>query len=268
LFPGKSDVRHLFNSESLSVIGCYDFVHVAQAIPMISGKEKQMFVNRLLSSSLLMFGLTIAVSAQNRSAYINVSGPHAKMTIASVPPQSFTRTEINDSSLITIFSNLAARYPKGAYWCCQGYNVMGSNSGLGEQWMGAAFTPKADRTVTKIAVAAGYSQQGPNGMVVSINDDNNGVPGQALQTWNVSGLPRFGDCCALVVVSDASGVPVSAGKQYWIVLSTNSNETDTVDGWNVNDTDQVDSEPLASYTSGKWTAFPSTPGVGFAVLGN
>jgi hypothetical protein len=232
-----------------------------------------MSLNRLLISNLLIFlGLTIALAAQNRatdqSKVIRVSGPHAKMSIVSSAPGVFTRTEINDSSLITIFSNLAARYPKGAYWCCQGYNVMGPNSGLGEQWMGAAFTPKADHTVTKIAVAVGYSQQGTNGVVVSLNDDNNGVPGQALQTWNAAGLPRFGDCCALVVESDASGIPVTAGKQYWVVLSTNSNETDTVDGWNVNDTDQVDPETLASYTSGKWTAFQATPGVGFAVLGS
>ena len=232
-----------------------------------------MSLNRFLISGLLVFaGLAITGTAQDgppyKSKVITVAGPHAKMSIVSSPVRSFTRTEINDSSLVTIFSNLAARYPKGAYWCCQGYNVMGSNSGVGEQWMGAAFTPKADHTVTKIAVAAGYSQQGTNGIVVSINDDNNGVPGQALQTWNVTGLPRFGDCCAVVVVSDASGIPVSAGKQYWIVLSTNNNETSTVDGWNVNDTDQVDLQTLASYTNGRWTAFQATPNVGFAVIGS
>jgi hypothetical protein len=232
-----------------------------------------MSLNRFLISNLLIFlGLTIALAAQNRATYkrnfISVSGPHAKMSIVSSAPEEFTRTEINESSLITIFSNLAARYPKGAYWCCQGYNVMGSNSGLGEQWMGAAFTPKADHTVTKVAVAVGYAQQGTNGVVISLNDDNNGVPGQALQTWNAIGLSRFGDCCALVVESDASGIPVSAGKQYWIVLSTNSNEIDTVDAWNVNDTDQVDPETVASYTSGKWTSFQSIPGLAFAVLGS
>lgn len=228
--------------------------------------------NRLLISALLISaGLTMAAAAQNAASknnVISVSGPHARMSIVTAPSRSYTRAELQDASLITIFSNLAARYPKGAYWCCQGYNVMGSNSGVGEQWMGAAFTPKANHTVTKIAVAAGYSQQGTNGVVVSLNDDNNGVPGQALQTWNVTGLPRFGDCCALVVESDASGIPVTAGKQYWVVLSTNSNETDTVDGWNENDTDQVDPETLASYTNGKWTAFQATPGLGFAVLGS
>ena len=228
--------------------------------------------NRLLISALLVSaGLTITTAAQNATSknnVITVSGPHAKMSVVTAPSRSFTRAEIKDASLITIFSNLAARYPKGAYWCCQGYNVMGSNSGVGEQWMGAAFTPTADHTVTKIAVAVGYAQQGTNGVVVSLNDDNNGVPGQALQTWNAAGLPRFGDCCALVVESDASGIPITSGKQYWVVLSTNSSETDTVDGWNVNDTDQVDPETLASYTSGKWTAFQSTPGLAFAVLGS
>ena len=37
------------------------------------------------------------------------------------------------SPFVTIFSNLASHYPKGEYWCCEGYNVMGPNSGAGEQ---------------------------------------------------------------------------------------------------------------------------------------
>src|SRR5690242_5680652 len=99
---------------------------------MDSYKERRMSLNRFLIFNLLIFlGLTIALAAHNRakikSNFISVSGPHAKMSIVSSAPEEFTRTEINESSLITIFNKLAARYPKGAYWCCQGYNVMGSN---------------------------------------------------------------------------------------------------------------------------------------------
>jgi hypothetical protein len=233
-----------------------------------------MFSGKVLVSTALVFVGTIAVlAAQNsvvKGSGTTVWGKYARMTIVTEPAPFLTTTNMKDSGLVTIFSNLAATYPKGQYWCCSGYNVMGSKSGVGEQWMAAAFTPGADHIVTKIEVAVGYSQQGTNGVVLSLNSDNNGIPGKALKTWNVSGLPRFGTCCTLVAKSDSSGIPVSAGKQYWVVLSTNSHELDTVDGWNVSDTDQVDSATVATYpgTNKRWKAFQTTPGLAFAVKGS
>jgi hypothetical protein len=234
-----------------------------------------MFSKKLLISTALVFaGATAIAAAQNdvvvRGNGTTVWGKHAMMTVVTEPAPSFKTTNIKDSGLVTIFSNLAAKYPKGQYWCCTGYNVMGPGSGVGEQWMAAAFTPGADHTVTRIEVAVGYSQQGTNGVVLSLNRDNNGVPGKALKTWNASGLPRFGDCCTVVVKGDKSGIPVSAGKQYWVVLTTNSNEKDTVDAWNVDDTNQVDAATVATYpgTSNQWKAFQTTPGLAFAVKGS
>jgi hypothetical protein len=226
---------------------------------------------RLLVFTVLVFAGLTAV-AQNSSAVkergTRVWGKHAKMTIVAEPARSLKKSNINDAGLVTIFSNLATKYPKGEYWCCTGYNVMGPSQG--EQWMAAAFTPGADHTVTRIEVAAGWSQTGANGVVISLNLDSNGVPGKALKTWNATGLPRFGTCCTLVVKSDSAGIPVSAGKQYWVVLSTNSKESDTVDGWNVIDSNQVDPATVATFPGNnhKWNAFQTTPGLGFAVKGS
>jgi hypothetical protein len=237
--------------------------------------RRDMFSQKLLVSAALVFASAIAILAAKNNVFLQgnrttVWGKHAKMTVVTDPAPSFTATNLNDTGLVTIFSNLAAAYPKGEYWCCTGYNVMGPNSGAGEQWMAAAFTPRANHTVTKIEVAVGYSQQGTNGVVLSLNHDNNGVPGKALKTWNVSGLPRFGDCCGLVVKSDSTGIPVNAGTRYWIVLSTNSNESDTVDGWNVIDTNQVDSAMAATYPGAhnKWEPLQPIPGLAFAVKGS
>jgi len=234
-----------------------------------------MFSNKfLVSTVLLCAGATAIAAAQNdvtvRSNGTTIWGTHARMTVVTEPSRSRTKTNLKDSGLVTIFNNLAAKYPKGQYWCCSGYNVMGSNSGVGEQWMAAAFTPAANHTVTTIQVAVGYSQGKTNGVVLSLNSDNNGVPGKALKTWNASGLPRFGTCCTLLVKSDSAGIPVSAGKQYWVVLSTNSQEQDTVDGWNVIDSNQVDAATVATFpgTNNKWNAFQTTPGLGFAVKGS
>lgn len=235
-----------------------------------------MFSKKLVYTALVFAGVTAIAAAQNNVAVrgngTTLWDEHARMTVVTkaTPASPFTRNDLNDSGLVTIFSNLAARYPKGEYWCCEGSNVMGPNSGVGEQWMAAAFTPRANHTVTRIKVAVGYSQQGKNGVVVSLNDDNHGVPGKALKTWNASGLPRFGTCCALVVKCDSSGIPVSAGKQYWVVLKTNQSEKDTVDAWNVADADQVDPATVATYpgTKNKWNAYQTTPGLAFAVKGS
>ncbi|MGH9647075.1 MAG: hypothetical protein ACRD4E_09690, partial [Bryobacteraceae bacterium] len=190
-----------------------------------------MFPGRVLGCiALVLAGLTAVATCQNRAA--TVRGEHAWMTVVTQSDSPVAQADGMDAKTVTIFNNLAKRYPKGLYWCCTGYNVMGPSSGVGVQWMAAPFTPSANRTVTKIEVAAGYSQQGKNGIVVSLNLDNNGAPGNAVQTWNVSGLTRFGDCCGLVIVTSSSGIAVNGGQQYWIVLSTDSSEQDTVDGWN------------------------------------
>jgi hypothetical protein len=226
----------------------------------------------LVSVALVFVGATALAAAQNDVVLgrksTTVRGKHASMTVVAEPSRSRATTNIKDPGLVTIFSNLAAKYPKGQYWCCSGYNVMGPSQG--EQWMAAAFTPAADHTVTRIEVAVGYPEGKTNGVVLSLNSDNNGVPGAALKTWNASGLPRFGTCCALVVKSTSTGIPVSAGKQYWVVLSTNSHELDTVDAWNVIDSNQVDSATVATYpgTNNKWNAFQTTPGLAFAVKGS
>jgi hypothetical protein len=233
-----------------------------------------MFIGKLLCVSVLAFAASgpVATAADREGNVVNpitVQAPYAKMTLLpNAPMQGIISQHDEAAGLITIFSSLASKYPKGVYWCCTGYNVMGSASGVGEQWMGGAFTPGADHTVTRIEVAVGYSGQGVNGVVISLNEDNGGIPGKALKKWNASGLPVFGTCCTVVVKTDKSGVPLSGGKQYWVVLTTNSNETETVDGWNVSDADQIDQAMTASYDGTTWHTFQVAPGLAFAVKGS
>ena len=231
-----------------------------------------MLAKQFLSSIAVLAIAYSTAAAQNAAVPGNrtmVAGKHATMTVVTEPPQSFTRANTREAGLVTIFSNLASQYPNGEYWCCTGYNIMGANSGVGEQWMAAAFTPTANHTVTKITVAVGYSQ-GRNGAVLALYSDSNGVPGNALKSWNLSNLPMFGTCCTLVAKTSGSGIAVTAGQQYWVVVKTNSHESDTVDGWNVDDTDQVNPAILAVFpgNNNQWNSFQAAPGLAFAVEGS
>ena len=229
-----------------------------------------MLMKTVLCASVVAFAAAGAAGETRVGANaITIQGPHATMTVLPDTPAEDGIAQNEDSAgLVTIFSSLASKYPKGVYWCCTGYNVMGSNSGVGEQWMGGAFTPNADHTLTKIEVAVGYSGQGPNGVVISLNEDKGGIPGKALKKWNAANLPTFGTCCVTILKTDKSGIALTGGRQYWVVLSTNSTEADTVDGWNVSDADQVDQANFASFDGSIWHTFQTAPGLAFAVMGS
>ena len=239
----------------------------------------------LISTAMMLASASTIAGAQNASVVkgngTTVWGKHAAMTVVTESPGSVnrsiartngggTKTNIPNSGLVTIFSNLASEYPNGEFWCCTGYNIMGPSSGIGEQWMAAAFTPYANRNVTKITVAAGFSQGTVNGVVLGLKDDNNGIPGKWLKSWTIYGLPRFGTCCALVTGSDTAGIPVTGGQQYWVILKTDANQLDTVDAWNVDDTDQVYPRKIAVFPGAHnaWYVFRATPGLAFSVEGN
>ena len=85
-------------------------------------------------------------------------------------------------------------------------------------------------------------------------------------------------CCSIVLPpTSITGISVTAGTQYWIVLKTNAKESNTWAAFNVNDTDQIDPAPTAFYCSqdkggscgsnDKWIASQSIPGPAFAVSG-
>jgi hypothetical protein len=229
----------------------------------------------LLTLTVLALASVTALAANKDGIVTTKDG---RMTIATKPTKSVTRTEPNDPSLVKIFDNIGTAYPKGAYWCCEGFTITGPTaiSGFPEFWSAAAFTPTANHTVTKIEVAVGYVE-GTNGLILALYSDASGVPGKAIKSFAVSNLPNFGSCCTVVAATDNAGIAVTAGTQYWVVMRTGAKTSNTYAAWNVNDTDEVDSAPAAQYcsddkggscgTNDAWSAFSSTPGLAFAVLG-
>jgi hypothetical protein len=151
----------------------------------------------------------------------------------------------SDAKYLKIFDNLAKR-PSGIYWGESEYVIVGGggNSQFPDNQVAGAFTPSANQTATLIeaaivnAVVGGY---GSTGFGLSVNQDNKGVPGKALITAQLPGLPNngLGWCCAMVIGKIPSGLPLSGGKQYWLVLNGQSAQSNDGAGWDMNAVDQL-----------------------------
>jgi hypothetical protein len=162
------------------------------------------------------------------------------------------RDDSGDAGLTKIVSNFT-QYAESPYWGRLGYAVIGpeSKSAEGtEQWLATAFTPKANHLATKVEVPVKY-YSGTNGVTVSIYDDAGGVPGKALHTWELTNLPST-PCCTVGTVSYKRGVPLTGGKQYWIVVGTNAKYAASVAIWTLTEfaRTQQKGSTWATYCSG------------------
>ena len=242
----------------------------------------------LMLAALTIISVT-ALAADNAATKTAAAGKSEVVTskdgrkiYVTKSTRAVARATSSESGLVTIFSNIGKVYPLGTYFCCESYSITGPKASgrLPEYWLAVAFTPAADRVVTMVEVAVSLLD-GADHLVLSLNNDANGLPGASLKSWHLRSLPAVGSCCALGVGKDRAGIPVAAGTQYWIVLSTVGANSDTYAGWNVEDVDQVDTYnvPVAYYCSDDmggscgnndaWTLDGSTSNQGpaFAVLG-
>lgn len=220
-------------------------------------------MNRILRGSALcslalIFSIPALAVTGNRGVTTSKDG---RVTIAA-SPVSGAPVDVIDGALRTIYNNFSI-YPLGRYWCCSGWTISGPNSIIGDDIAAAMpFTSPGNGMVTRITVGVGYVT-GANGVTVSLYDDSGGLPGTSLGNFDHTGLPQFGSCCTVVVSN--SGIPISAGSKYWVVVQTGPNTQDTWDAWNQNDTNQTQ-QPFASRTNGVWSASSGILGA-FAVQG-
>jgi hypothetical protein len=170
-----------------------------------------------------------AVSAQssnNGVITINRGGTSVAMRD---PSPTFVPAIPPASKLVTIYSTLG----KGSnvYSTLSAFGILGTNTGQPYPEMVAnGFRPKADHLVTEVQVGATH-YQGTNALVVSLNQDNHGVPGKALHTWHFTNLPDNWTCCTLQIGKSAKGIKVQKGKMYWVVLRPEVKDQDTWDLW-------------------------------------
>ncbi|GEM_PF-3053105 len=183
---------------------------------------------------------------------------------------------------VVIFDNIQRAVSKVKYNCCHGFGIQGPHNGLGQHMLfdGVSFTPQSDLKVVEIDVPASYNA-GTNAIDVVLYSDNSGVPGSAMKTWQFHNLPALGSCCSYLAATDPAGIPVVAGKKYWVVLRTDNTSLDALVTWNLNSVDLVHTQEFTQYCSNDAQGTPCTtpndqwstmtiqpPGLGLAVLAN
>jgi hypothetical protein len=188
--------------------------------------------NKGMLAVAVILGLTLAVlpaSAQtSNDGVIKLNGGRSAILMRA-PAQAFTPAVPASSQLVKIYSTLGKG--KNVYSTASGEGILGTETGqLYPEMVANGFRPKADHVVTEVQVGA-WRFKGTDALVVSLNQDKNGVPGKVLHTWHFTGLPVIWSCCTLQTGKYAAGIPVKKGKMYWVVLRPEKQFQDTWDVW-------------------------------------
>lgn len=153
-------------------------------------------------------------------------------------------------SASTVFSDLL---PGNQYVCCNGYNVAPAGP------IAAAFTTTQSFALNEIDVAV-WNDELPQQITIVLAADSGGVPGAAIESWNVpdivpppAGSVTFGASTA-VSVQDTLNVFLTPNTQYWVEV-----ESATGSFWNVNSLNSGPDDTFAGFNAGTWHVLVDSP---------
>jgi len=166
----------------------------------------------------------------------------------------------------TVFSDLSAfgnAYNEHTAWVIQGSAAAGGSASVA-----TPFTPAANFNLDSVDLAIAALGNEEIDVDLSINSDNGGVPGQALESWNffTPYQNAFFDNPPVVINSVIKPL-LRSGQQYWVVALPNSLDA-AQGGWNWNSTNAVG--VLQSGDGGSTWASPgdSYPAPAYEVTGD
>jgi len=176
-----------------------------------------------------ILAISVSASAQgSNTGIVKLNGGRSAI-LRMAPAQPVTTAVLPPSNLVKIYSTLGTG--NNVYSTLSADGILGTDTGqMLPEMVANGFRPKADHVVTEVQVGATHFQ-GTNVLVVSVNQDNHGVPGKVLHTWRFSNLPDAWTCCTLQTGKYAKGIPVQKGKLYWVVLRPEKQFQDTWDFW-------------------------------------
>ena len=189
--------------------------------------------------------------------------------LSNVPFQ-VTSNGCSSGSNVMIYNNLGSS--TDAFDYTNGWLISGPSSPLGnQQWIGYPFTATENHTATEIDAAVFYygaDGQAGNNFNFGIWSDAGGVPGTELNGTDVSNLSTWtgtsGDCCNTQNAIIAA-TPLTAGTQYWVVLSTDGNGLNSLGVWDNVYNDAVGSQ---AYNVGSGWITEQVTTSAFAVCGS
>ena len=122
------------------------------------------------------------------------------------------------------------------YNCCEGW-TMGGTGTLGTYVYDAnEFTAGASGSVSQIDIGIGYVT-GTNSFFAALYTANGNNPGTLLDQWNnLSASQAFGGCCGLVSITGITGLSLTAGENYFLVLGPTDTSSTLWAAWNFNST--------------------------------
>jgi hypothetical protein len=193
-----------------------------------------------------ILGLTLAALAS-----LNASAQERCTTCGNQPASDSRSVKVAPPGSKTLFNNIGTgsdRFNTSAGW-----TVAGPASGVAPQSIALPFTPTTGATLGGIEVGASYLN-GANNMLVTINEDNNGLPGDPIGSMVVSNLPPYGwpyvscfwgplprpffpwpcYCIVIVIVDWPPPIIFTEGKQYWLTVSANTSDPNFQGVWNYN----------------------------------
>ncbi len=179
----------------------------------------------------LLLAASLPVFAQSKDGVVPINGGRNFVYVKPVDRSHPAAKQ--QPGLVTIYSNLGTG--TNVYNGAAGTGVLGRNvpNQPFPEWVANGFTPTANHTVTEIQVGVTWVE-GANSVILSLNEDNGGKPGKTLFITQFTNLPTFGTCCTLQTATLTTGVPVTQGTQYWVVLRTKPTNQGTWNVWNNN----------------------------------
>ena len=130
------------------------------------------------------------------------------------------------------------------------------------------FTAAATGTVSEIDVAVAYVS-GVNSFYAALYTDQKGQPGTQLGRWdNLPSSQNFNNCCGLVSITGISGLSLSAGQSYFLVLGPEDVNSTTVAQWNLNTTGAIGLDLFSLDGGQTWNKRAQQTLGGFQVLGS
>jgi hypothetical protein len=164
----------------------------------------------------------------------------------------------------TLYSNLGT---DPVYQCCNGWTVSGSGT-VGTSFTAAnEFTAMASGSISQIDIGIGYVT-GVNSFYAAIYSDNGGLPGT--QLWRQDGLSssqNFGGCCGLVSITGITGVSLTAGENYFLVLGPESTGDTSWLAWNWSNS-ATGLDLFSTDGGGTWTSNGTQPQSAFDIIGS